>query len=244
MPKRITATAYVLHTRAYRNTSLIAELLTLEAGRVTVVARGVRKPSSKAVSPRANLQAFQRLLTTWSGSGQLKSLQQFEPLSPFALLDGPRLMAGLYCNELLLRLVAVEDPSAEVFGSYDDLVARLLDPSWHLETLLRRFEFSLLRALGYGLLIDRDARTGDAIEALAEYEYVDDLGFCRIGPTATMIAGPVVSGYCLQQLAAEATLDVECQRSLKHLSRCVLAHYLGDKPLKSRELYQWFKALV
>ena len=63
--------AFVLHTYAYRETSVIVEALTATYGRVALVARGVRRPRSEL---RGVLQAFQPLMLSWTGGGELKTL--------------------------------------------------------------------------------------------------------------------------------------------------------------------------
>ena len=39
--------AFLLHQRPYGNTSVMAEMFTLENGRISVIARGAKKPKSK-----------------------------------------------------------------------------------------------------------------------------------------------------------------------------------------------------
>jgi DNA repair protein RecO (recombination protein O) len=63
--------AFVLHTYAYRETSLIVETFTAEHGRVAMVARGAKRPRSEL---RGLLQGFQPLLLSWFGQQELKTL--------------------------------------------------------------------------------------------------------------------------------------------------------------------------
>ena len=62
---------WVLHTWPWRETSLIAEVLTCEQGRLSLVAKGARRPTSPL---RGQLMAFQPLLLSWHGAGELKTL--------------------------------------------------------------------------------------------------------------------------------------------------------------------------
>ncbi|MBR4877572.1 MAG: recombination protein O N-terminal domain-containing protein, partial [Rhodocyclaceae bacterium] len=64
---------WVLHTWPWRETSLIAEVLTRAHGRLSVVAKGARRPTSTL---RGQLMAFQPLLLSWHGAGELKTLTQ------------------------------------------------------------------------------------------------------------------------------------------------------------------------
>ena len=63
--------AFVLHTYPYRETSLIVEAFTAQAGRVAMVARGAKRPKSELSGV---LQAFQPLKLEWAGTGELKTL--------------------------------------------------------------------------------------------------------------------------------------------------------------------------
>ena len=69
---------YVLHRRAYRDTSTILELFTLEHGRLSAVARGARRQSRRGTAGRLSSQLFQPLLLSFSGRGELKTLTASE----------------------------------------------------------------------------------------------------------------------------------------------------------------------
>ena len=69
--------AFVLHSRAYRDSSLLVELLTMRFGRLTVIARGVRNRKSRIIG---SLALFSPLLVSFSGKTDLQTLQQVEYL--------------------------------------------------------------------------------------------------------------------------------------------------------------------
>src|SRR5207248_7606859 len=92
--------AFVLHTYAYLETSLIVEALTPDFGRVAMVARGAKRPRSEL---RGLLQGFQPLLLSWSGHNELKTLQKAEWRGGLPRLGGSALLCGFYLNELLLK---------------------------------------------------------------------------------------------------------------------------------------------
>ncbi len=92
---------FVLHARAYRDTSQIVEVLTPDYGRVGLVARGIRTARSKL---KGVLQVFRPLLFSWSKSGELGTLTGAEPAGPAIGLQGDCLLCGLYLNELIVRL--------------------------------------------------------------------------------------------------------------------------------------------
>src|SRR4249920_2689091 len=140
--------AFVLHTRPWRETSLIAELLTRDHGRVAVVARGVSGPK-KGVQ-RAALQPLQRLRVDYLPRGEMARLIQAEAVDTAPALGGESLMAAFYVNELLMRLCPRQDAVAPVFELYSRVRSELAGEG-PLAWTLRRFERDLLAALGYGL---------------------------------------------------------------------------------------------
>src|ERR1700704_1444793 len=114
--------AFVLHAYPYRETSLIVEALTAAHGRVALVARGAKRPRSEL---RGVLQAFQPLSLSWAGGGELKTLIRAEWRGGLPLVSGSALLCGFYLNELLLKLLAREDPHPRLYLEYEDALARL-----------------------------------------------------------------------------------------------------------------------
>ncbi|MGH8153541.1 MAG: DNA repair protein RecO, partial [Rhodanobacteraceae bacterium] len=86
--------AYILHARAWRETSLLLEAFTRDFGRVGLLARGVRGPRARL--PRSVLEPMQALRLGWSGRGELSTLTAAEPEGNARVLRGDRLLAALY----------------------------------------------------------------------------------------------------------------------------------------------------
>lgn len=211
--------AYILHARAWRETSLLIEAFTRDHGRVGLVARGVRRERSRL--PRGLLQPLQPLLLDWVAKGELGTLVAAEVASaPFALA-GERLLAAIYVNELVLRLSGRGDAHAHAFAAYADCLARLVDghPGW----TLRRFERDLLADLGYGLPLETTA-DGAPIDPGTCYAYDADSG-----PVLTSLEGrlPRVDGAALLALGADEPPDAERLAQLRRMMRHVLRHHLG-----------------
>lgn len=223
--------AYVLHRRAYRETSLLVEVFSAEQGRVALVARGVRQKRSKN---RNVLAPFQRLQVAWSGKGELGTLTAVEPDGRFRPLCGKRLIAGFYLNELLLRLLHRHERHLELFNSYHDAVTHLTEPEDE-EKVLRVFEKRLLRAIGYGLRLDHEVQSGKAIHPNEVYYYQLDTGPLASAPKTSKYIK--VHGQTLLAIAEERFNDNDVLREAKQLMRFVLTQYVGTKPLASRELY-------
>src|ERR1700722_10385018 len=103
---------FVLHSRPYRNTSLIVELLTKHYGRIAAIARSARGPKSRF---KGCLQSFVPLLISWSGRGELMYVSAVELQAMPYQLNGKALMSGFYLNELLVRLLLHQDDYSQVF---------------------------------------------------------------------------------------------------------------------------------
>jgi DNA repair protein RecO (recombination protein O) len=218
--------AYVLHARAYRETSLLLECLTRDFGRVGVVARGVRGPRARI--QRADLEPFQPLAIDYSQRGELATLRAAEPLGTSRRLVGDALLSGLYINELVVRMCAREDAQSGLYENYAIALERLCGPdavSW----TLRRFERDFLQVLGYALELNTEILTGEAIEPDALYRYVPEQGPERCGQAVAR----AVRGADLRALALDRAPDADGLRRLRWMMRGVLAFHLGGVELRA-----------
>jgi DNA repair protein RecO (recombination protein O) len=223
---------FVLHQRPYRNTSQLLECVTARHGRVGIVAQGSRRAVSRQ---RALLQAFVPVKLSWLRRGDLGRLTGVEPAgSSFELAD-QRLLAGYYCNELLLRLMARGDPNGEIFSCYSRCLAQLaFGPS--TGRALRIFELELLEALGYGLELAVEAASGAPLEASGRYVYEIEHGLRRTDRESA--DADVYMGRELVALRERALDDDASLRAAQRLLGGVLKTYLGDRPLRSRAVLQ------
>jgi len=220
--------AYVLHARPYRETSAIVDLLTRRFGRISAVARGMRGARRGAAPPRP----FSRLSVACSGRTQLLTLNGFDPLT-HRWLTGDALYAGLYLNELLLRLLRDDDAHPVLFDGYERALDALTGDA---EPALRRFERLLLKECGYEITFDYDADTGAAIDAGTNYRYVPDVGFQAVDETADQRR--VFAGATLSAIDRDDYVDDGVRRAAKQIMRRALTPHLGDRPIGSRALYR------
>lgn len=228
--------AFILHQRDYSETSLLLEAFTAGHGRIGLIAKGARRPSSRL---RGVLKPFQRLLISWSGKGELAVLTGAEADGTGCSPEGPALYCGFYMNEVLLRLLHRHDPHGLLFNAYETALQRLrVDTS--NEPVLRIFEKNLLRELGYGLVLDQDIDSRTPIEEAAMYDYVLDRGPMRIAhPELNRPPeGVRVRGASLLALGQESLSDPAVLRDAKALMRAALARHLGERPLHSRKLFR------
>jgi len=153
------AAGYLLHSAAWRETSLIIQVFTLHHGMVALVAKGAKRPYSVL---RPVLSAFQPLGLSWSGAGEVKTLTRAE-CAGIRRLDGRAHMSAWYMNELLLRLLPREDPHPVLYEAYDAAL-RQLALQQPAASALRRFEWILLNETGYGLEEDAPDFDDPAVE--------------------------------------------------------------------------------
>lgn len=222
--------AFILHRRPFSNTSLLIECFSLSHGRFPAVAKGVKRGSSASAGL---LQPFQPLLICWSGRGEVKTLNSYEAAAPFVTLQGKVLYCGFYLNELLVRLLQREDPHEQLFGLYSSALSQLsLGKS--IEPVLRRFEIELLDQLGFGLVLDRNAEDGSPLVPEQRYRYEIEHGPVPCNTADSLgLSGATLIGLRDGQLSDRALLT-----EARTLTRYVLRYYLGDRPLKSRELFR------
>ena len=218
--------AYVLHARPYRETSLLLECLSREHGRLGVVARGVR--GERARLRRAQLEPFQPLSMDLLLRGEMATLTAVEGIGTPTRLSGDVGLAGLYLNELVVRLTARQDPSPPLFDAYALTLQRLAagDP---LAWTLRRFERDLLEAIGYGLQLQHEASSGEPLDAQTSYRYEVEQG-------ATPCAANhpnAIRGSDLLALEADQMPDARGLKALRDMVREVIRFHLGGGELRA-----------
>jgi DNA repair protein RecO (recombination protein O) len=222
--------AYILHTRPYRETSLILEVFTPGYGRIGLVARGARRPKSPL---RGILNSFQPLRLSWIGRGELATLAQAEQGGQSKQLRGDAVMAGFYVHELLIKLLQRHDPHPQLFGHYATLLANLAD-GYPVEKLLRTFELELLREIGYALSLDVDAHRHEPLQADQLYLFRPDQGAVPIEHQNG--EDLLFSGAELLAIGKLQLDDPVCLRNAKRLLRHVLDFHLGGKLLETRRV--------
>jgi DNA repair protein RecO (recombination protein O) len=221
---------FVLHSYPFRETSLILEVFSRQYGRVALVARGSRRPRSAL---RGLLMGFQPLLLSWFGKHELRTLHGAEWQGGQPQLQGTALLCGFYLNELLLNLMARDDPHESLFDYYQQTLQRLAQEDDHAFTL-RCFEKHMLQELGYALLLENEADGGQPIVPNRNYRYILERG--AVAETAGSSQGIPVSGKTLLDMAADDYRDVNSARQSKQLIRILLDHHLAGKTLHTREL--------
>lgn len=218
--------AFVLHSRPYRETSLLLECLTRDHGRLGVIARGVRSQRGRA--QRSQLEPFQLLALNLHWRAELASLRGAEAtVAPFRLV-GDASLAGLYVNELVVRLTWRQDPHPPLFHIYAQTLARLAE-SPSLSWQLRRFERDLLAALGYALELNVEAGIGEPLRHDALYVYRAEHGAVR----CSRHEPHAVRGSDLLALHEDRMPAPQGLRALRGMMGELIRFYLGGVELRA-----------
>jgi len=225
--------AFVLHTRPWRESSLLVEVLSAHHGRLGLLARGVQGPRKHVL--RAALQPLQFIRLDAVQRGELAQLRAAEALDAMPALPGEAMLAAFYVNELVLRLAPRQDPAPELFDAYALVRSRLAsEPS--LAWTLRRFERDLLEALGVGFPLDADG-DGAPIDPAARYRLDAEHGPRRLlSDRGHGDRSDAATGRALLALAHDEAPEGDDLAGLRRALRPVLLHLLGGRALKSWDL--------
>lgn len=225
--------AYVLHRRAYRESSFLVELFTPDYGRLTVLAKGVRKQKSAA---QGLLQPFIPLQVSWMGRGELMVLTAVEANGAIKQLRGECLIAGFYINELIMYLLQKWDAHRELYLNYAKTLTALQSNLFQ-QQVLRSFEKHLLAELGYGLLPKKHLISQNDFVPEHYYHYVPEQGLVLWEKNKCPNNRDLFSGKILLAIANE-DWHRESLVAAKRLTRLILPTLLGTRTVNSRRLFQ------
>ena len=217
--------AFLIHRRIYQGSSLLLDFFTKDFGRLRLVARGARKS-------KTSLQMFQCLSISFKGKGELKNLSQWEIADKPRRILGDDLILAMYVNELILRLLPENDEYSEIFHAYWNFLSNLKSlNSNEKEYALRDFENQMLEDLGYGIDFSSDMNDEPINENL-NYEFIEHQGFST--SDNGLIPGKILVNLLRRENIVTDTNELSI---LKKMNRKRLKSLLGDKPLKSKELF-------
>jgi DNA repair protein RecO (recombination protein O) len=255
--------AYVLHRYPWSESSLVLDVFTREQGRLVLIAKGAKRPYSQM---RSVLLPFQRLNLTLTKKSTEPTKQGaadliFEPALPEmqtlraaqwaggqAMLTGAALFNGFYLNELLMKLLARQDPYPALFEVYALTVSGLCHASEsQAQAILRAFELVLLSRMGVLPDLCIATFTQEVVEPTSHYTLSAQAGVMLAEPGQESFSGTLLIALqaalqhgtllALQQVCAGALL------ALRISLRAILAHYLGSNTLRTRELMREVQSL-
>ena len=231
---------------------MILEVLTRHQGRVAIVAKGVKRPSSQF---RAILLPLQLLSISYSGDAEVHTLKGAEWQGGLTMPTGDALLSGYYLNELMMKLLARDDPHQLLFDAYAQATNLLRDAAL-LDTTLRAFELVLLREIGLLPSLDADSFSSDALQDDVLYSLIPEVGLREAsGEPANDAALSAIAWRSLQtaldQRAAifptrEAVLAMSAadRSSLKQLLRSLLNYHSGSRGFRTRQLMMDAQAMA
>lgn len=222
--------AFVLHQRAFRESSLLLDVFTQQQGRMRLVAKGIRQSRRRG---QHGCQLFQPLLMSWRGRSELPTMTTFERAGPAFTLQGHASLCGLYLNELLVRLLPTAEPETTIFAAYQQALAGLQRGD-NNEQVLRSFEKHLLESLGYGLNLETEVTNRQPVTAELYYFYRQGQGLIPCEASRQ----DAILGENLLRYAADKPLSGLALKQIKRLMRDVIDELLEGRPLQSRELFR------
>lgn len=242
--------AVILHQFNYRNSSLIVHFFIKNHGKISAVAKGVKGQTKANSASKKNqmvlFQPFQKLIVSLTGKTDLLILKNIELISDVTnqnwKLKGRALYCAYYINELLIRLLPSHTDCEEIFTNYYLVMDSLVqcsdndDSSELYEIPLRIFELNLLEQLGYALNLVNEVSSGELISPGANYFYTMESGPSLINiPDIKQLT---ISGQTLINLEKRDLHDHKTLQESKQLLKWAINEHLGNKPLKSRELFK------
>ena len=241
--------AYVLHHHNWSESSLIVELFTRERGRVVVAAKGAKKPTSNFRAVLLPFQPLHALLgkTPADEQGEVHNLRGAEWAGGRPLLGPAAMLSGYYLNELLLKLLARQDPHAGLFDAYADTLAALATRSESGEepAALRAFELTLLRELGWLPDLSMATLTAQPLRPDARYALHPEAG---LAPQASGLTG--VDWVALEAALAHGSTEALRQAcapvasALRVPLRELLHYHLGHDKLRTRQVWRGVQRLL
>ncbi len=221
-----TIKAWLLHKQWSGDTSARVSFFTREYGLIHCLCKGGRTPKKQAL-----LQAFTPLWLSFEERYDRFYSKSIESLSPSLSLEGHSLFASLYLNEILYYVLKPNSPEPIVFDAYLFTLKSLAATTDRLvlESLLRRFEWTLLTACGYAFSLTHEARSQIPIVADQSYQFIAGEGF--------VFHNKGILGAHLLALAEDNLEETLYLKLAKMIFRQAIDHLLGGREIKSRTLY-------
>lgn len=241
--------AYVLHHYDWSESSLIVDLFTRDAGRVAVAAKGAKRPTSNL---RAVLMPFQRIAVSLGKAARddtandIRNLRGAEWGGGMPMAGGEALLAGFYLNELVMKLLARDDPHPVLWDAYAATLPHLGGDEE--SAALRAFELVLLAETGHLPDVARTTSTQQALDPARRYLLRPEAGLIDARDDDDAAIG---GAHFIPLQTAVASRDFDALRAacrpvvqpLRRQLRHWLAYHLGGAPLRTREVMLGLQSL-
>lgn len=239
--------AYVLHHYDWSESSLILEVWSRHHGRLALVAKGAKKPTSQF---RPILLPLQPLRLTWGGDAEVRTLKAAHWQGGHVMPTGEALLSGYYLNELLMRLLARDDAHPTLFDHYAQAASGLSSGAGAQQAVLRAFELLLLRELGWLPGLDSEGLTLAPLAPRGRYTLVPETGLRAASEQDAMaLTGDQWSALqaSLNDPAPFTTLlsaDAVPLGTLRALLRTLLHYHSGVRVFRTRQMLLDVQALT
>lgn len=221
---------FLLHQRSYGETSLIADVFTKNNGKMSLIAKGAKKPKSKFFG---YLVPFNKLNISYSGRSELKTLTSIDRnLAKSGNTLTKTTYSLLYINELLIKLLPKDAKQEDLFDLYEIFINKVSSNA-DLEITLRHFELDLLDMLGYGFDYNADIDKNDSIEPNQGYSFVAEKGFRKSDRSDFL--GKDINNIKNREL------DKVSKKYLKQITTKAISTCMDGKDLTSRKIFKTIK---
>ena len=228
-----TSMGYILRTRPYSEASVIVDLFTQDAGRMTCMTRPAKL---RGKVQKGHLQSFRLLQLHWQGRSDLSRLTQTDERFRHRIPPG-NLLFGLYLNELLLKLVQTYAPLGELFTMYQHTLQLLCDSEVPMVVVMR-FELALLKDLGHMPDLWQEDGAGRDIVAEVAYGYGVNSGLHLTAAADSHPGSVPISGNLLMALRQPEIMSLEHYNELRQFLDALWMRIVR-KPFNSRKLLRF-----
>ena len=221
---------FLLHYRPHGETSLIVDVFTKKNGKISIIAKGAKKPKSKFFG---YLAPFTKLRITYSGRSELKTLTNIDrDFSESTNSLSKTSYSLLYINELLIKLLPKDAIHEDLFMLYEDFLSKIHSGD-NIELTLRAFELDMLEMLGYGIDFENDIDKNRSIEIDKNYSFIPERGFRESKNSS--FSGKDIINIRMRKLSEVS------KKHLKHLTQEAIHFCLDGRNLSSREIFRSIK---
>ena len=221
---------FLLHHRPHGETSLIVDVFTKKNGKMSIIAKGAKKPTSKFFG---YLTPFTKLKITYTGRSELKTLTNIDrDFSESTNSLSKTSYSLLYINELLIRLLPKDAVHEDLFLLYESFLLKIHSGE-NIELTLRSFELDMLEMLGYGLDFENEIDKNQSIDVNKNYSFIPERGFRE--SKNSNFSGRDIINIRMRNLAEVS------KKHLKHITQKSIHFCLDGKNLSSREIFKRIK---
>ena len=221
---------FLLHHRPHGETSLIVDVFTKKNGKMSIIAKGAKKPKSKFFG---YLTPFTKLKITYTGRSELKTLTNIDrDFSESTNSFSKTSYSLLYINELLIRLLPKDAVHEDLFQLYESFLVKIHSGE-NIELTLRSFELDMLEMLGYGLDFENEIDKNQSIDVNKNYSFIPERGFRE--SKNSNFSGKDIINIRMRNLSEVS------KKHLKHLTQESIHFCLDGRNLSSREIFRRIK---